>query len=59
MIGKLFRNILTAELAEKAERSFLGHVKGTDIDSLGIIQFQISQWAGYFRFAGLSAANKK
>jgi len=37
MIGKLFRNILTAELAENTERSFLGHVKGTDIDSLEII----------------------
>jgi len=66
MISQLFRIILTAELAENAERlfyfvsfEFIDHIKKTDIDALEIVYFKIAQRAGYFRFAGLLAANRK
>ncbi len=44
MISQLFRIILTAELAENAERlfyfvsfEFIDHIKKTDIDALEIV----------------------
>jgi hypothetical protein len=38
---------------------FIDHIKKTDIDALEIVWLKITQRPGYFRFAGLSAANRK